>query len=94
MNNDTFLPFTPKAIAQILSLQDDGDDFDPTGEYIAEDLLAGRIAFTATEIETIASFLGAASIVLKKPSNIANKWVLNANLQEGCSTESADLIDS
>jgi len=49
---------TPTSVAHALNLFDAGDDYDATGEYIAADLIAGRIPLTNTEMSKIAAYFG------------------------------------
>jgi hypothetical protein len=49
---------TASQLKQILNLYDENDNHDKTGEYIAEEMLSGKIKFSQEEVEAIAGYMG------------------------------------
>ena len=68
-------PITAAQVAIILNLYDNEDDFSPTGEYIAADLLSGKIAFTYTEVEAIATYYGTSIQDLAEEDKRFSTWI-------------------
>jgi hypothetical protein len=63
-----------KQLADILGFYDNNDDYDESGEYIAREILSGKLKLTENELKNIAEFL-TPTVNEPTPSNTRfNDW--------------------